>query len=732
MNRSLNVFAAAVLLGGGWWIPLSCRANEVSCTGILPASNDGGGGARSVEPEDLVRLRDFGSTPDFGNRPIFTISPDGTQIAVQLRRADPVANDYCLALVVVDLREKNAPRVIDLGGKLIRWSSDNLGRADVPTGIPFPIAPIWLPDGRSLLFLKQAGGVAQVWRAFLDGRGSIELTKSPSDIVALKLASDGKTLFYANKESLDQAKSDLTREALRGFHYDDRFSPTTGPRPLPEPPTRLSIFRLDLVTGFTSFATGADAERFRASALDILPGEPALSQRGTKAERVKPDGGDSGAAFIEINDTDGRRVQCRAAACKDALPKIWWSQDGNHIRFMRYEGWGQSLTGFYEWLPGKAAPRRIMVSPDRFLGCQAYGDDLLCAQEASNRPRFISRINFRQGTSRTIFDPNPEFSKLKLGTVERLQWKNAYGMEAYGDLVLPPGYRAGVQLPLIITQYRTRGFLRGATGDEVPIQAFVGRGYAVLSTERPRPVPGPAADLTAKARENSDLEIFTDRKNVLSSIEAAIDILDKRQLIDKSRIGITGLSDGSSTVQYAAAQGRPFAAASVSGCCWERSQDALLGPGISEDFRAAGWPALNRKAETFWSNISLVDNAAKVPFPILFQTSDDEYLMALESYTALRAVGIPTDLYVFEDEHHNKWQPAHRLAVYERNLDWFDFWLKGVLPSNGIRRQEASRWGAMRDARRKTTSQPARHGWWCFPGNSRHSPYSRHHRGNEP
>jgi hypothetical protein len=31
----------------------------------------------------------------------------------------------------------------------------------------------------------------------------------------------------------------------------------------------------------------------------------------------------------------------------------------------------------------------------------------------------------------------------------------------------------------------------------------------------------------------------------------------------------------------------------------------------------------------------------------------------------------------FPDEHHVKWHPAHRLAIYQRNLDWFDFWLRG-------------------------------------------------------
>ena len=35
------------------------------------------------------------------------------------------------------------------------------------------------------------------------------------------------------------------------------------------------------------------------------------------------------------------------------------------------------------------------------------------------------------------------------------------------------------------------------------------------------------------------------------------------------------------------------------------------------------------------------------------------------------------DLYIFPHETHQKFQPRHKLAAYERNLDWFRFWLQG-------------------------------------------------------
>src|SRR3546814_10673539 len=50
-------------------------------------------------------------------------------------------------------------------------------------------------------------------------------------------------------------------------------------------------------------------------------------------------------------------------------------------------------------------------------------------------------------------------------------------------LVYPVGYEPGRRYPMVIVQYRTKGFLRGGIGDEVPIQTLAGRGYFILSVD---------------------------------------------------------------------------------------------------------------------------------------------------------------------------------------------------------------------------------------------------------
>ena len=79
--------------------------------------------------------------------------------------------------------------------------------------------------------------------------------------------------------------------------------------------------------------------------------------------------------------------------------------------------------------------------------------------------------------------------------------------------------------------------------------------------------------------------------------------------------------------------------------------------------------------------------------PILFQLVDEEGLFALETFAALRENDVPVELRIFPDEHHIKWQPAHRAEVYARNLDWFRFWLRGEEDPDPAKREQYRRCG---------------------------------------
>ena len=133
-----------------------------------------------------------------------------------------------------------------------------------------------------------------------------------------------------------------------------------------------------------------------------------------------------------------------------------------------------------------------------------------------------------------------------------------------------------------------------------------------------------------------------------------------------------------------------FATAIVSGCCWEPDQDAFLGPQVARVYHQIGWPRLVEPADAFWRRISLIRNGSR--FPLLFQSSDDEYLSGLGALTALQQRGTPVDMFVYPQERHNKFQPAHRLAIYQRNLEWLKYWLKDIPPTEPAWRPLLAQW----------------------------------------
>ena len=120
-----------------------------------------------------------------------------------------------------------------------------------------------------------------------------------------------------------------------------------------------------------------------------------------------------------------------------------------------------------------------------------------------------------------------------------------------------------------------------------------------------------------------------------------------------------------------------------------------VGPGSMRDFAAMGYPGAMSDADPFWGRISIAKNTATVRTPMLLQLADTEYLGALTAFTALRQAKAPVDMYVFPQETHIKWQPAHRLAIYRRSLAWFGFWLRDEEPTDW-NRDELAHWKNLR------------------------------------
>jgi len=648
---------------------------------------------RALTADDLVRLRDVGpANNELSGYPLFSLAPDGSRIAFQIRRAHPETNSYCQAMVVLKLERNAVPLFVDRGGSLLQYSARMTGQGGIDTGIPMVITPRWAPDGSWIAFLKRGERATQLWRASSDGQASRAVTGPEWNVVDFRVVDATHILVRFQDKSDGSAQLD-PHEALTGFHYDDRFFPVASSLPILAPPAPVQTAMLDISTGVRDPVSAADADAsFSGAGVTGLPVDNAhISLIPTVAGVGAP-------MTIAVTLEAGQTSVCDASVCGDAEPDTWWNERHDTVRFFRRTGWDNSRTEIAEWRPGTQVLRSIYSTADYLAYCQPRSaDQLVCLRETSLRPRHLVSIDLRSGQTTILADFNPEFAGLTLGAVTRINLLSSFGVQAFADVVLPVGYQPGHRYPLIVVQYRSRGFLRGGVGDEYPIQAYANRGYAVLSVDRPEAVGMLAHPPTWPDVDKLALIDFADRRNVLSVIEQGVHQLIDRGIADPGAIGITGLSDGSSTVQFAELNSHLFSAGIASGCCWEREQDALLGPRTDAMYRHVGWPPLTDPAPAFWAHVSLAQNPSRVAFPLLFDANDDEFRDAMEAYVALRESGKPADMFVFPDEHHIKTQPAHRLAAYQRSIDWFDFWLRDLLPADPERRKAAQYWASMKD-----------------------------------
>lgn len=137
------------------------------------------------------------------------------------------------------------------------------------------------------------------------------------------------------------------------------------------------------------------------------------------------------------------------------------------------------------------------------------------------------------------------------------------------------------------------------------------------------------------------------------------------------------LSNGSENARYTLIH-HPglFRAAALFTCCDDPvALRSAFGPKMIREATQWGYPALDYTDRADARDYSLAANVRNIRTPLLLQISDREYLYSLETYAAYIEAKQCIDMYVFPDEYHIFWQPAHRLAVYKRTIAWFEFLL---------------------------------------------------------
>ncbi len=185
------------------------------------------------------------------------------------------------------------------------------------------------------------------------------------------------------------------------------------------------------------------------------------------------------------------------------------------------------------------------VWPDR-------GTALFHSGASGTRSRlWVSRVG---APPRLIHETNTFLRDLAVGRLQAFDYTGGDGQALVGWVLLPPGYRPGMRVPLVTAVHGGQTFTR-ANRPEVGVgeiwlaghpQILAGKGYAVLFPSMPLPPIGVVADpLLAHA----------------ASVLPAVDSVIAHRIADPERLGVSGTSYGGYTVYGLITQTDRFKAA---------------------------------------------------------------------------------------------------------------------------------------------------------------------------
>jgi len=179
----------------------------------------------------------------------------------------------------------------------------------------------------------------------------------------------------------------------------------------------------------------------------------------------------------------------------------------------------------------------------------------------------------------------------------------------------------------------------------------------------------------------------------------AIELLDRRGLIDARRVGIIGFSHTCFYVKWALAHSpRLFSAASVAegedggylqymtGFNWYIDTQSLYGGGpFGPHFQE-------------WIERAPSFGLTRVEAPLRITTLNPRFLhMDWEWFDGLRMLGRPVELILLKDGEHTLQRPAELLVSELGNVDWFDFWLNGHEDAGASKADQYRRWEELCD-----------------------------------
>ena len=625
----------------------------------------------AVTPAASQTTREIVETADISG---LSTSPDGQWLAYRIERPSTATNRIDVDWYLVAADGHSPPHLL---GRLGTAMLDD-------AGVVLGGEAKWAPDSQSLVVRALVGERVGLWATRIDGSGFREIAPADGDIESFGFRADGALVTAEGPSRAAIARAEESeREA--GVLVD-------GSTDLAQP-----LFRGALINGRPA------TQRFSGDWFDRAPLLASQERRyhlhEVGSDTVREAGPTDRALLAPVPHPalvspaelpaslrtalkdEGLCEQSKA--CAPGTKRLsWWSarSEGGVILALHDADYRQTL---FAWSARDGRLSRIASSGGQlsggrahYLPCSSAPGAVFCVEAAPDVAPRLVRIDAR-GKSTVISSPNPDPDSEGL-LAETIAWQVS-GSRASGVLIRPkiPG-----RLPLFITYYRCAGYLRGGVGDEWPLRALAANGIAALCINS---VP---SGEVGEARYEQGLE----------AVRGAIDLLSKRGLIDPARVGMGGLSFGSEVTMWTLRHSDLIKAASIASVQLEPSYywfNARPDRETFEDNVRSVWNVGSpEESPDGWKRLSAALDVSSIHAPLLMQLPEHEARLSLELFSKLATARLG-EMHIFPYAAHIKSEPRQKLAAYQRNLDWFRYWLKGEIDPDPAKRGQYQRWALL-------------------------------------
>ena len=300
----------------------------------------------------------------------------------------------------------------------------------------------------------------------------------------------------------------------------------------------------------------------------------------------------------------------------------------------------------------------------------------LYVQQDFNSPPQIMCKPKAGGPAMVIYSSNPQHQEYNWGRSQRITYTDKSGKEIYGSLFYPINYDPTKKYPMIVSVYEKQlkflhdyvvPTLNNETG--LNISVMTSQGYFVLLPD--------IHYQTGKAGASA-----TDC--TLAATEKAIQTAS----IDRSRIGLIGISFGGFESMFIVTQTDLFAAA-VAGAGMSDFISGALSVNVNT-FTDDLWryeydqPRMGSSVYENWEGYlenSAIKHAAKIKTPLLLWSGTEDGQVnphqSMELYMALRSQKKESTLLYYQGEGHGLSKPSNQADLSLKILQWFDHHLKG-------------------------------------------------------